>query len=365
MAKKTALYDRHVQLGARIVDFAGWLLPVQYPSGPIAEHHAVRQGVGLFDIDHMGQVIVQGPDALPYLQHIMTADVGVFEPNSANYSLMCYDDGGVVDDTFIYAMPGHYFVAINASNNAKDTRWMRYHQGSFDVDVRNISDETYMLALQGPQAPAVLQPLCDSDLAQLSYHTGIYTQVAGVKTLVGRTGYTGEDGFELFFPTSQAVQVWDQLMETGAPLGLAPVGLAARDSLRFEPCMPLYGQEITADTDPYEAGLGWAVALDKGPFLGREALLKSRLEGTPNKLVGFQMTQGGVPRHGYEVAVDDVVVGEVTSGMFAPTLNKYLGLAYVPAQYAAVGTELGIIIRDKVKLAVVVKRPFYTPRYFR
>jgi len=169
----------------------------------------------------------------------------------------------------------------------------------------------------------------------------------------------------LFFPTSQATHVWDRLMETGAPLGLVPVGLAARDSLRFEPCMPLYGQEITADIDPYEAGLGWAVSLDKDAFVGREALLKARLEGAPEKLVGFQMTQGGVARHGYEVAVGDVVVGEVTSGMYSPTLEKYLGLAYVPAQYAALGTELGIFIRDRVKPAVVVKKPFYTPRYYK
>jgi len=363
MARKTALYDRHVQLGGRMVEFAGWILPVQYPSGPIAEHHAVRQKVGLFDIDHMGQVIVEGRDALAFLQHIMTADVASFAPGSANYSLMCYDDGGVVDDTFIYAMPDHYFVAINASNNAKDTRWMAYHQGPFDVQVRNVSDDTYMLALQGPQAQAALQPLCDADLSQMKFHTGLYTQVAGVTTLVGRTGYTGEDGFELFFPTTQAVHVWDRLMETGKPLGLMPIGLAARDSLRFEPCMPLYGQEISAFTDAYEAGLGWAVALDKGPFLGREALLKARLEGVEQKLVGFEMTQGGVPRHTYEVAVNDMVVGEVTSGMYAPTLEKYLGLAYVPAQYAALGTELSIIIRDKPKPAVVVKRPFYTPSY--
>jgi aminomethyltransferase len=363
MARKTALYDRHVQLGGRMVEFAGWVLPVQYPSGPIAEHHAVRQAAGLFDIDHMGQVIVEGRDALPFLQHIMSANVSGFAPGSANYSLMCYDDGGVVDDTFIYAMPDHYFVAINASNNTKDTRWMAYHQGPFDVRVRNISDDTYMLALQGPQAQAVLQPLCDADLSHMAYHTGLYTQVAGVATLLGRTGYTGEDGFELFFPTAQAVTMWDRLMETGKPLGLVPVGLAARDSLRFEPCMPLYGQEITALTDAYQAGLGWAVALDKGPFLGREALLKARLEGTPDKLVGFEMTKGGVPRHGYEVSIDNMVAGEVTSGMYAPTLDKYLGLAYVPAEYAAVGTELGIIVRDKVKPAVVVKKPFYTPHY--
>ena len=365
MARQTALYSRHVQLGGRMVEFAGWVLPVQYPTGPLEEHHRVRRAAGLFDIDHMGQVVVSGPDALPFLQRIMTADVSAFEAGSANYSLMCYDDGGVVDDTFIYRLPGRYFVAINAANNAKDTQWLNYHKAGFDVQVENISDQTYMLALQGPEAQAILQPLCGHPLASLPFHTAVETTVAGVPTLLGRTGYTGEDGFELFFPTDHAGLVWDKLMESGAPRGLLPIGLAARDSLRFEACMPLYGQEISAIAGPVEAGLAWAVSFGKSGFIGRESLLKVRLEGPSRKLVGFEMTQGGVARHEYDVVKDGIPCGKVTSGMYAPTVDKFLGMAYVPVQYAAPGTEIGISIRGKVKPAVVIKRPFYTPAYRR
>ena len=365
MARKTALYDRHVQLGARMVDFAGWVLPVQYPTGPIAEHRAVRADAGLFDIDHMGQVMIEGREALPFLQAVMTADVSRLALGSAHYSLMCYDDGGIVDDTFIYNLGGKYMVAVNASNNEKDTRWLDYHKSGFEVVVRNVSDETYMLALQGPQAETILQAICSADLNQLAYHRCVETAVAGVCMLVGRTGYTGEDGFELFFPADQALRVWDGIMEQGKPHGLVPIGLAARDSLRLEPCMPLYGQEISASIDPFAAGLGWAVALGKGGWCGRGALLKAHLEGPHSKLVGFEMMQGGVPRHGYKVLVDDMVVGEVTSGIYSPTLDKYIGLAYVSVEHGVVGTTVGIAIRDKVKPAIVVRRPFYTPSYRR
>jgi len=365
MAKATKLYDRHVQLGARIIDFAGWLLPVQYPTGPKAEHLRVRQAAGLFDIDHMGQVVVRGPDALPFLQKVMTADVSAIPLGHAQYSLMCYEDGGIVDDTFIYHLPGRYFVAINASNNVKDTRWLNYHRIGFDVTVENISEETYMLALQGPQAPEILAPLCAGDVRNLAYHTALETTVAGVPALVGRTGYTGEDGYELFFPADQAGMIWDKLMESGAPYGLLPIGLAARDTLRSEPCMPLYGQEISASLDPISAGFGWAVAFDKGDFIGREALLKVRLEGPTRKLVGFKMTAGGVPRHGYEVVVDGVACGEVTTGLYSPTLDAFVGMAYAPAAYSALGATIGVRIRDKIKPAVIVKRPFYTPAYRR
>ena len=365
MARQTVLYERHDQLGGRMVEFAGWVLPVQYPTGPLEEHHRVRRAAGLFDIDHMGQVIVSGPDALAFLQRIMTADVSAFELGSANYSLMCYGDGGIVDDTFIYRLPGRYFVAINAANNVKDTQWLNYHKAGFDVQVENVSDQTYMLALQGPEAQAILQPLCSYDLARLRFHTALETTVAGVPTLVGRTGYTGEDGFELFFPTDRAGLLWDKLMESGAPRGLLPIGLAARDSLRFEACMPLYGQEISAVAGPIEAGLGWAVSFGKSDFIGRESLLKARLEGPPRKLVGFEMTQGGVPRHDYDVVKDGVVCGKVTSGMYAPTVGKYLALAYVPVQHAAPGTEISISSHGKAKPAVVIKRPFYTPAHKR
>ena len=360
--RKTALYDRHVALGARLVEFAGWLLPVQYPAGPKAEHLAVRQAAGLFDIDHMGQVIVAGPDATSFLQHIMTADIETIPVGSAGYALMCYDDGTVVDDTFVYRLPDRFFVAINASNNRKDTIWMQRHVGGYDATLENVSDSTYMLALQGPQSAAILQPLCAVDLGSMGHHEARNTAVAGAQALVGRTGYTGEDGFELFLPVADAPRVWDLIMAGGRSSGIMPIGLAARDSLRFECCMPLYGQEISAGRTPLSAGLGWAVALAKPRFIGREALLKERLEGSTDRLVGFRMAEGGVPRHGYTVHVDGVPCGEVTSGMYAPTVDAFLGMAYVPSGNAAIGTRLGIAIRDKIRAATVVSRPFYRRR---
>jgi len=365
MPKKTALYDRHVALGARMIEFAGWLLPVQYPTGPKEEHLRVRQAAGLFDIDHMGQVIVSGPEALPFLQQIMTADVAAIPVGGAHYSLMCYADGGVVDDVFIYHLPEHYFIAINAANNRKDTRWLHYHAQKFDVQVENVSKQTYMLALQGPKAEDILQPLCESDLSQLAYHTATLTHVLGIETLVARTGYTGEDGFELFFPTEHAPKLWDGIMESGSPHGLLPIGLAARDSLRLEPCMPLYGQEISASLSPIEAGLSWAVAFSKPTFIGREALLKTYLEGPEKRLVAFEMSESGVPRHGYSVWIEGKECGQVTSGGYSPSLDKFLGLAYIPSAYSAPGTTIHIQIRKKVKKAVVVKKPFYVPSYRR
>jgi len=363
VARRTRLYERHMALGARLIEFAGWELPVQYPTGPTTEHLRVRSAVGLFDIDHMGQVVVSGPDALPYLQAVMTADVSAIAEGQANYSLLCYADGGVVDDTFVYRLPDRYFVAINAANNRKDTLWLKSQSVGYDVAVENVSDETYMLALQGPASEATLQPLCDAHLSSMAYHTALETHVAGVPTLLGRTGYTGEDGFELFFPAEQATAVWDAIMESGKPYDILPIGLAARDSLRLEPCMPLYGQEISATINPMEAGLGWAVAFGKGPFVGREALLKARLEGTARRLVAFEMMDRGVPRHGYPVVLEGVTCGEVTSGIYSPTLDQFIGLAYVPPEYGGVGGELGIEIRGQVRRARIVQKPFYKPAY--
>lgn len=365
MARKTELYARHEALGGRIIDFAGWMLPVQYPTGPIEEHRTVRKAAGLFDIDHMAQLVVKGRDALPYLQYVVTMDVAKMVMGEAHYSLVCYEDGGIVDDIFVYRMPDRYFVAINAANAEKDTRWFRAQMGGFDVSVENIAEETYMLALQGPKAEAILQALTPVSLGQIPFHRAVDSTVAGVPTLIGRTGYTGEDGFELFFPREKATLLWDRIMEAGAPYGLKAIGLAARDSLRFEAKMPLYGQEIAANLNPIQAGLGWAVAFGKGDFIGRNALLKVKLEGSKGKLVGLEMVDRGVPRHTYPVLAGGRTVGEVTTGMFAPTLGRYLALAYVPAELAALGTEVGVQIRNEVKRAKVVETPFYVPAYRR
>jgi len=359
--KRTPLYETHLALGARMVEFGGWEMPVQY-TGILEEHHAVRSAAGLFDIDHMGQIEVQGPDALSYLQCLASNDIAKMQVSEAAYGLMCYADGTIVDDIFTYRLTGRYFIAVNASNTDKDYFWMLQHTADCNVQVTNLSDQTCMLALQGPKSEAILQTLTPAKLNDLAYHHCLEGNVADVPTLIGRTGYTGEDGFELFFPVEHARKVWDAILEAGKPFGLKPCGLGARDSLRFEAKMPLYGQEIGPDITPIEAGLGWAVALDapgKERLIGRDALLKVKLEGAKHRLVGFEMIDRGIPRHNYEIAVGGQIVGHVTTGMYSPTLGKNIGLGYVPAQYAKRGTELEVIIRGKNLKAVVVPTPFY------
>ncbi len=365
--RRTALYDEHVKLSGRIVPFAGWELPVQYDNlGPTVEHNAVRSAAGLFDIDHMGQVDVQGPDALAFLQHVQVGDMSDLPVQGARYSLMCYADGGVVDDIFVYRLAEErWWVVINASNRAKDVAWMQAHATGFDITLDDISDATYMLALQGPNAQAILQRLTPADLDAMPFHSCLETEVAGIPTLLGATGYTGEYGYELFFPVEQAVAMWNTLLAEGNADGLLPCGLAARNSLRFEPCLPLYGHEIEQDIDPVSARLSWAISFSKGDFVGRDALLKLKLEGTSHLLVGFEMVDKAVPRGGYAVAVDGVPVGEVTTGMKSPTTGRFVGLAYVPAARAKLGSEIDIVIRDQPKRAVVVRRPFYLAAYRR
>jgi len=359
MAKRTALYDRHIAAGAKMVDFAGWELPIQYPTGPKEEHLIVRRAAGLFDIDHMGQILISGPDALPFLQHMLTADISAIDAQRAGYALLCYADGGVVDDTFVYNLADRYMMVVNASNVRKDERWLRWHSKPFDVAIENVSDTTYMLALQGPKAATILQALDGGSSASLGHHACQRIDLFGATVIVGRTGYTGEDGYELYIPTEKAVDVWDALIEAGQPLGLAPIGLAARDSLRLEACMPLYGQEIAPDRTPIQAGLGWAIPFTKGAFLGRDALAKERLESPVQKLVAIQMLDRGVPRHGYPIVEGQETVGEVTSGIYSPTLDAFVAMAYVPRRLAAIGTEICVMIHGKARRAAVVKKPFY------
>lgn len=371
--KRTNLYQWHVDHGGRMVPFAGWEMPVQYPTGPIEEHHTTRQAAGLFDIDHMAQIDVRGPDAEAFVNHLITYDVREMEFFDAHYALMCYADGGIVDDLFVYKLPDrsdetgrpYFFLVVNASNRDKDVAWAQAHTGAFEVEVRDLSDETYMLAFQGPQAPTILNRLTHVNLEEVPRFTAATDTIfEDVPVLIGRTGYTGEDGFELFFPAEHALKVWEGILQEGEPEGVKPIGLAARDSLRFEPCMPLYGHEIDADITPVEARLTFAVSFDKD-FLGRDALLKQKLEKPEYVLVGFEMIEKGVPRQGYEVIHDDLEVGEVTTGMFSPTMERYLGMAYVPREISAQGTEIEILIRDRPKRAKIVKRPFYVPAYRR
>lgn len=367
---KTNLNQWHIDHGGRMVPFAGWEMPVQYPTGPLQEHHATRQVAGLFDIDHMGQAEVRGPDAEAFVNHMVSYDITKMKMLDAHYAIFCYKDGTCVDDLFVYKLPDpdygvYFFLAINASNRHKDVAWLQAHAGKYNVSVKDISDETYMLAFQGPKAPEMLNQIAEADLLAAPRFSAVQTKLMGdVPALLGRTGYTGEDGFELFIPADMVLKVWEGIMQKFEPQGVKAIGLAARDSLRFEACMPLYGHEINAEITPIEARLGFALSLDKH-FIGRDALLKQKLEGPRRLLVGFEMVERGVAREHYPVEVDGKEVGHVTSGMFSPTTNRYLGMALVPAQLSAIGTEIDIIIRNKPTKARIVKRPFYIPAYRR
>jgi aminomethyltransferase len=356
-----------------MVPFAGWEMPVQYPTGPLAEHQATRQIAGLFDIDHMGQVEVRGPQSAAFVNYVVTYDITKMKLFDAHYAIFCYPDGGCVDDLFVYKLPDrdagdgqvYYFLAINASNRDKDVAWLKAHASGYDVEVKDISDETYMMAFQGPKAPEIMDRMTRSDLGQMARFTAVQDEVlGGIPVLLGRTGYTGEDGFELFLPAQEALKVWEGILAEGYEQGVRPVGLAARDSLRSEACMPLYGHEIDANTTPVEAGLGFALSLDKA-FIGRDALLKQKLEKPERILVGFEMVERGVPREGHEIYVDGQGVGRVTTGMYSPTLDKYLGMAYIPRQFSARGADIQVQIRGKLVKAQIVKRPFYVPAYRR
>ena len=360
--RMTALNDVHRRMGARMVEFGGWDMPVRY-SGDLEEHRAVRDAAGLFDLGHMGQVIVTGPDALTYLQWLVTNDMASLAEGSSRYALMCLPDGGVIDDLFIYRLPGRWFVVVNAANRDGDVAWMRARRAEhpeWDVILDDATDRTGMIALQGPRAEAILQKLTAANLAALPYFDAVDATVASVPTLIGRTGYTGEDGFELYFPVDQSERLWTAILEAGHPEGLLPIGLGARDTLRLEAKMALYGHELNTEINPLEAGLGWAVNFDKGEFIGRAALLAVREAKPARRLVGFRMTErGGAPRAGYVVQVGDTSVGYVTSGTHAPTLGQSIGLALVSRGAAGVGKPLDIIIRGKAVRAEQVKTPFY------
>lgn len=366
MLKRTALYARHSELGARMVEFGGWEMPVQY-SGILDEHAAVRNAAGLFDISHMGRFMVKGPDAEAFLQYVATCDVASIKIGQSNYSLLCHPHGGIVDDIFIYHLPDEYLVVVNAANRQKDWEWLEQHMHGFDVVCDDRSDRWAMLAFQGPLTEALLNQAEDveaDDLAYLPFHGVALCRLFGIEGLIARTGYTGEDGFELFFDASHAEHVWDSLLQLGAPAGVKPCGLGARDSLRFEPCLALYGHEIADDINPYEARLGWVVKLEKGDFVGRAALQAIKAQGPQRKLVGFEMVGRGIARHGYPIhSVAGEPIGTVTTGMHAPTLGKPLGLGYVPAAMSAVGSEFDVLIRNRPVRARVVKIPFYKPRY--
>jgi aminomethyltransferase len=362
--RETALRDRHVELGARLIPFAGWLMPVQY-TGIVDEHRTVRSAAGLFDLGHMGQVRVTGTDALPYLQLITTNDVSALSPGDAQYSLLPNEQGGVIDDIIVYRLPDEpgYLVVVNAANHAKDVAWMQQQRSThpeLEVDVDDVSDELGMIAIQGPAAAPIVAELTETDLSGLDHFQIARATVAGLPVLAARTGYTGEDGFEFYVPQEQTVALWNALFAAGATWGLKPIGLGARDTLRLEARMPLYGNELADDISPIEAGLGWAVKLGKGPFIGREAIAAVKESGPPRRTVGFQLLErAGSARHGYPITCDGRDVGVVTSGAHSPTLGSEIGLALVEADVAGVGRPLEVIIRGRPVRAEQVKLPFY------
>ncbi|MDG0793905.1 glycine cleavage system aminomethyltransferase GcvT [Cohnella ginsengisoli] len=359
--KRTPLYPVYAELpGVRCIDFGGWELPVQF-SGIQREHDAVRQQAGLFDVSHMGEFLVTGKDAERFLQRVTTNDVSKLADGQAQYTLMCYPDGGVVDDLLVYRIAADRFMAVvNASNIDKDFEWMRSHLIG-DASLDNASHRYALLALQGPSAADILQAAgaAPDVLALPSFRFKPDTTLADVGALISRTGYTGEDGFEIYVPAERAGDVWQALMAAGEPLGLVPAGLGARDTLRFEARLPLYGQELSDTITPLEAGVGFFVKLDKDDFIGKDALVTQKADGLPRKLVGIEMVDRGIPRSHYPVYAGETRIGDVTTGTHSPTLKRSLGLALVDAAYAALGTEIEVEIRGKRLKAEVIKTPFY------
>jgi aminomethyltransferase len=358
MTLRTPLYDTHVRAGARMVEFAGWDMPVQY-EGILAEHEAVRTRVGLFDVSHMGEVVFRGPKALEALSRAFTNDLGKTADGQAQYGCLCRETGGIVDDVVVYRRAADdLLVCVNASNRQKDFEWLAAHAGG--ADVRNESDDWAQLALQGPLAAQLLQRLTNVNLSALRTYRFAQGEVAGIRCIVARTGYTGEDGFELFCAPNEAARLWGELMEAGQHERIAPCGLGARDSLRLEMAYRLYGSDMDDSTTPLEAGLGWVVKLDKGDFVGRDALVRQREQGLARKLVGFVLTDPGIAGHGYPVIQDGRKVGEVTSGTKSPSLGTSIGLGYVPPALAAEGSTFGVEIRGRAAAARAVKTPFYS-----
>jgi aminomethyltransferase len=356
--KRTPPYELHRDAGAKFVDFGGWEMPVQY-AGIIEEHRAVRTSVGLFDVSHMGEIEIRGSRALEVVQRLTTNDASKLEVAQVQYSTLCYPHGGIVDDLTVYRLgPEHFLLCVNAANTDKDFAWI-VEQAHGDADVTNTSAQIAQLALQGRQAQATLQPLCDIALDNVPYYWSAKGRVSGIETLISRTGYTGEDGFEMYCAASDGPELWRAVMEAGAPYQIKPIGLGARDTLRLEMGYALYGNDITADTTPLQAGLGWIVKLNKGDFIGRAALAKERAEGIRRRLVGFELIDRGVARAHYPILADGDVIGEVTSGTVSPSLNKSIGLGYVRTAHAKVGTPVQVDIRGKAAQARVAATPFY------
>jgi aminomethyltransferase len=356
--RTTALNSVHRALGAKMVDFGGWDMPVQY-SGIIDEHLAVRNGVGVFDVSHMGEIEIRGPEAARVADFVTTNNVSKLKTGQAHYSGLLYETGGFVDDILVHKVADdQFFLCVNASNQEKDFSHIRSHN-KFDAAVEFTSDRYSQLAIQGPQGRATLQKLTAVDLSAIKYYWFTDGAVCGTPARIAHTGYTGEDGFEIYIPPSESERIWNEVMAAGREFGIKPCGLGARNTLRLEAKMALYGHEIDASITPLEADLAWIVKLDKGEFVGREALLKQKESGVKRALVGFEMCGRGIGRDGYEVFVDGAPAGWVTSGSPSPTLNKNIGLCYLPTAQAQTGVAIQVMIRNQPVDAVTVETPFY------
>jgi aminomethyltransferase len=356
--KKTTLYPVHEKLGAKIVEFAGYLMPIQY-SSIIAEHHAVRNSVGVFDVSHMGEIFVTGEKAIDFVQYITVNDVSKLYPGRVQYSAMCYNDGGIVDDLLVYKFADDRFLlVVNASNIDKDFKWMN-ENNKVGVALENKSDEYSLIAVQGPNSNKTLQKICGKEI-NLEYYHFFEAKVAGVEMILSRTGYTGELGYELYFKGDEktAEHIWNKIFEAGKEFNIQPVGLAARDSLRLEMGYMLYGNDIDKTTNPLEAGLGWITKLNKENFIGRDVLLKVKSEGLSRKFVAMLGNDKSFPRHGYEIKAENKKIGEVTSGTVSPVLEKPIAMGYVDVSYSNEGNEVNIVVRGRETPVKIVKLPF-------
>lgn len=363
--KKTPLYNAYEKYGGKIIDFAGWALPVQF-QGITEEHEAVRKTGGLFDVSHMGEVEVKGEQALDFVNNLITNDASVLEDSQILYTPMCYENGGVVDDILVYRFnKQHFILVVNASNVDKDFQWMKDNKRDYKVELINISEKTIELALQGPNAQKTLQKLVNINLEDIKFfYFNSSVKVNGVKCLISRTGYTGEDGFEIYTSNEYGEMLWNKILETGKEYGIVPAGLGCRDTLRFEVCLPLYGNEISENISPLEAGLGFFVKLNKSNFIGKAALAEQKNQGLKRKLVGFEMVDRGIPRHGYEVSAQDgSIIGFVTTGYRSPSLGKNIGLAIIDSKYSSIGAEINIHIRNKHCRAEIISKKFYNKNY--
>ncbi len=359
--KITRFNEIHKALGAKLVEFAGFQMPIQYPTGIIYEHNTVRQKVGVFDVSHMGEFEIRGSEALNFLQYLTINDVSKLEKGNIQYSAMCFEDGGIVDDFLVYNMGDYYMMIVNGANIEKDWIWVNKIAANFNVEIANVSDDYNLLAVQGPNSLKVIQKLTSNNLENIKFYNFELGKVAGIDTIISRTGYTGELGFELYFKGDEIIakKMWDSLFEAGEEFGIIPVGLGARDTLRMEKGYCLYGNDIDATTNPIEAGLGWITKFNKGPFVASEILAKIKEEKPARNLVGISSeAEKFIPRHGYKLFYENQEIGHITSGNISPTLNKPIAIGYVDANFKAIGTKIEVEARGKRFPAVVTKMPF-------